>query len=143
MLQRKRILTLSILLIGSISWAQSVLGKWKMVDDQNGKARSIVEIYQVNNVVYGKVLELLNPEKKNAVCKKCEGDRKNEKIEGMVVIEGLVKEGAEYSGGTILNPDSGSFYRCKIWLDKDDPDKLYVRGYLAFFYRTQIWQRIK
>lgn len=140
-LWKKFSLMISCLLMVSGAFSQTVLGKWKMVDDENGKERSIVLIYEKDGLVYGKIIELLNPKKKNAVCKKCEDYRKDQKIEGMVVMDGLKKEGNEYSGGQILNPDSGKLYRCKIWLDDHNPDKLHVRGYLAFFYRTQTWVR--
>ena len=33
--------------------------------------------------------------------------------------------------------------RCKIWLNPDNPDELMVRGYWAFVYRTQTWQRVE
>ncbi|WP_281765596.1 DUF2147 domain-containing protein [Neptunitalea lumnitzerae] len=134
------IIALSFVCSGS---AQSVLGKWKMVDDKNGKARCIVHIYEKDGIVYGKILELLNPDKKDAVCKDCDDHRKNKKVEGMVVIENMKKAGDKYEGGEILNPDSGKFYRCKLWLDEHNSDVLHVRGYLAFFYRTQKWYRIE
>jgi uncharacterized protein (DUF2147 family) len=43
----------------------------------------------------------------------------------------------EYVDGTILDPESGSEYQCKLWLS--DEGTLKVRGYIAFFYRTQTW----
>lgn len=125
--------------------SQTVTGKWKMVDDKTGDARSVVEIYEQDGKLYGRILRLLNPEKRNAICKKCEDYRKDQKVEGMLVIEDLVQDDSEehtYHKGRILNPDSGEFYRCKIWLDKDNSDKLYVRGYMAMFYRTQTWYRV-
>lgn len=125
--------------------SQTVTGKWKMVDDKTGDARSVVEIYEQDGKLYGRILRLLNPEKRNAICKKCEDYRKDQKVEGMLVIEDLVQDDSEehtYHKGKILNPDSGEFYRCKIWLDKDNSDKLHVRGYMAMFYRTQTWYRV-
>ena len=38
----------------------------------------------------------------------------------MVIIEGLKKKGSEYKGGTILDPEKGKEYKCKIWLDEND-----------------------
>lgn len=39
--------------------AQSVVGRWKTIDDETGKEKSIVEIYEKNGLVYGKLVELL------------------------------------------------------------------------------------
>ncbi|MEM6720646.1 MAG: DUF2147 domain-containing protein [Bacteroidota bacterium] len=123
--------------------AQTVVGKWKTIDDETGEAKSIVEIYQQNGKIYGKVVDILNPEKRNGLCEKCSGARKDKPVLGMQIINGLEKDDDEYSGGKILDPEKGKEYRCKIWLDEDDSDKLYVRGYVAFFYRTQNWYRVE
>lgn len=121
--------------------AQSILGKWKTIDDETGKAKSIVEIYENGDKVYGKIVELLNPERKNPVCKECEGIKKDQPILGMVIIDGLTKDDDVYEGGTILNPENGKVYKCRIKLG-EKPNTLQVRGYVAFFYKTQYWQRV-
>ncbi|SFU39425.1 Uncharacterized conserved protein, DUF2147 family [Pustulibacterium marinum] len=142
MLIQKIVLVCLLVVIQFSAFSQEVVGKWKMIDDENGKARSIVQIYEKDGKIFGKVLELLDPKKKDAVCKECDDYRKDKKVEGMVVIEDMQKEGSTYKDGQILNPDSGKFYRCKIWLDEDNSELLHVRGYLAFFYRTQTWHRV-
>ena len=48
------------------------------------------------------------------------------------------KKGNEWSGGTIMDPATGDVYDCKLWVEDG---KLKVRGYVAFFYRTQVWVR--
>ncbi|RNL78107.1 DUF2147 domain-containing protein [Sinomicrobium pectinilyticum] len=131
-------------LLGTLSvTAQDIFGKWKTIDDETGKEKSIVEIYEKGGRVYGKVVEILNKEKLDAKCDKCNGDKKGQPILGMVIIEGLEKDGNTYSGGSILDPNKGKEYRCKLWVDESDPDKLNVRGYVAFFYRTQNWFRVQ
>ncbi len=125
-----------------IGMAQSVVGKWKTIDDETGEAKSVVEIYQQNGKIYGKVVDILNPEKRDGLCEKCKGNRKNKPVLGMQIIDGLTKDDDEYSDGKILDPEKGKEYKCKIWLDEDDGNKLYVRGYIAFFYRTQNWYRV-
>ena len=44
-------------------YAQSrgVIGKWNTIDEVSGKALSVVEIFESNNRIYGKVVEILNP----------------------------------------------------------------------------------
>lgn len=122
--------------------AQNITGKWKTIDDETGKAKSIVEIYEKNGKIYGKVIELINPKQKDPVCDLCDDDRKDKKVVGLEIIRDLEKDGDEYEGGTILDPSNGKIYDCKIWIDDNEPDLLNVRGYVYFFYRTQTWERV-
>ncbi|RZJ70181.1 DUF2147 domain-containing protein [Flavobacterium sp.] len=121
----------------------SVVGKWKTIDDETGKAVSIVEIYESGGKVYGKVHEILNPANRNRVCSNCSGSDKNKPILGMVVIKGLVKDGTEYNGGKVLDPKNGKLYKCYITLES--ADKLKVRGYIgvSLIGRSQYWYRVK
>ena len=123
--------------------AQSVIGKWKTIDDETGEAKSIVEIYEKSGKIYGKVVDILRADHKKDVCTKCEGAEKNKPILGMVIISGLKKDGSEYSGGTILDPTNGKKYKCYIALDS--ADKLKLRGYvgISIMGRTQYWTRVK
>ncbi len=120
--------------------AQDVVGKWENTNE-DGRVNSIIQVYEEDGKVYGKVHRITKEEDRDRVCTKCEGDLKNEPIEGMVLMRNLKKDGEQYVGGTIVDPKSGKEYRCKIWLDEDDPNTLKVRGYLAFFYKTKTWQR--
>ncbi|MBQ4822509.1 DUF2147 domain-containing protein [Aquimarina sp. MMG016] len=130
-----------VLLVGMNAQSQ-VVGKWKTIDDNTGEPRSIVEIYKKGDKVYGKISRILNEAERNKLCKECEGDDYNKPIEGMVIIKGLEKDGSEYEDGTILDPENGKVYRCKIWIDEDDPNVLNVRGYIAFLFRTQKWLKV-
>ena len=118
----------------------TVFGQWETYDDTSGELKSVVSIYQEEGTLYGKIVKLFRgpDEDPDPVCKECSGDLKNQKILGMQIIKGLQKKGSEWSGGTILDPDNGKTYDCKIWLENG---KLKVRGYLLFFYRTQTWLR--
>lgn len=122
--------------------AQSIFGDWKTIDDETGATKSIVEIYEKNGKVYGKVKKLLEEGREDAVCINCEGELKNKPVVGMNVVQGLKKDGDEYSGGKLFDPEKGKSYKGKIWLDPDDSNKLMVRGYIAFLYRTQTWLRV-
>lgn len=120
----------------------SVLGKWKTIDDNTGEPRSIVEIHEADGQVFGKIVKIfprpnLEPD---PICKKCSPDdpRFNKKVIGMEIIRKMVKDGDEYSGGDILDPENGKVYRSKIWVDGTE---LKVRGYWGPFYRTQTWLR--
>ncbi len=137
----KRILATFLILFSFLSVsAQTVTGKWKNFNS-DGEVNSIIEVYKEDGKIYGKVDRILKEENRDRVCTKCDGDLKDQPIEGMVLMEGLEKDGDEYSGGTIVDPKTGKEYRCKIWLDENDPNKLNVRGYLAVFYKTKVWER--
>jgi len=120
--------------------AQTVIGKWKTIDDDGVTEKSIVEIFEKDGKIYGRVLEVYpDPgEPDDPVCQKCEGDRKGEKIRGLEVIREmeLGADGTTYEGGKILDPENGKEYTCKMWIEDGD---LKVRGYISFFYRTQTW----
>ncbi len=141
---KKLLLAFLVVMIGvTTATAQSIVGKWKTIDDQTGDAKSIVEISEKNGKYVGKIIEILNPAKKTAKCDKCPGDDKGKPVEGLTIIKNIKKDGDSYSGGTIIDPQSGKEYKCSIKLNGSD--KLDVRGYvgISLVGRTQTWQRVK
>lgn len=137
-------LTILFVAVAGVFSAQAqVTGKWKTIDDETGKAKSIVEIYESNGKLYGKIVEILNPAKKGSKCTECEGADKGKPIEGLVIIKGLTKDGNEWTDGDILDPTKGKLYSCTLKLD--GKDKLKVRGYLgvSLLGRTQYWTRVQ
>ena len=123
--------------------AQNITGKWKTIDDETGKARSVVEIYRgTDGKFYGKVVKIFPEpgEDPNPLCTECNKSdpRYNQPVIGMVIINGLTKKGSEYSGGKILDPENGNEYNCRI---RPENGKLNLRGYLGFSWigRTQMW----
>ena len=139
----KRSLSIVMLLIFQVSVSQSILGKWKTIDDETGKEKGIVEIYEHKGKIYGKIIEIFEQSKKHLKCEKCEGDDHNKPILGLNIIKGLKKNGDIYDGGKIIDPKNGKSYHCKITLD--GKDKLTVRGYIgiSLFGRSQTWIRQK
>lgn len=130
-----------ILFTTSFLSAQSIIGRWKTIDDETGKAKSIVEIYMKNGKAYGKIIKLFrNPsQEQNPICDKCTDYRKDQKVIGMTIISAMEKDGDEWEDGEILDPNNGKIYNCKLWVEDG---KLQVRGYVAFFYRTQTWLKV-
>ncbi len=133
----------AFMLAGSIlCFAQSFVGKWKTIDDETGKPKAVIEIYQKGNKYYGKIVEMLvKPTNNN--CVKCTDDRKNKPIVGLEVLRNMELDGSELSGGTILDPAKGKEYKCTITFE--NKDKLKVRGYIGFSMigRNQYWERKK
>lgn len=117
-----------------------ILGTWKTIDDETGEAKSFVEIYQKDGKVYGKVVKLLN-KPADTVCKECDGELKDQPIVGMEILQGLSKKDETYEDGKILDPAKGKWYKAKLWLE--DANTLNVRGYVAFFFRTQQWHKVE
>ena len=139
----KKLLLFLLVLTCTQIQAQTVIGKWKTVDDKTKEAKSIVEVYENNGKIFGKIIEIFDPAKRNRKCDKCTGAESNKPVLGMVIIKGLEKDDAEYSGGKILDPETGNLYKCIIKLA--GKDKLEVRGYMGFAIigRSQTWIRVK
>lgn len=123
--------------------AQSVFGKWKTIDDRNGQPKAIIKVYKEDNKMYGVVQKILEEGRENAVCEKCEGERKDKAIVGMKIIEDVEhEENGVWKGKKLFDPEQAMTFRCRIWLNPENPNELKVRGYLAFIYRTQTWLRV-
>ncbi len=134
------LLLISVLFMSN-SYAQSIVGKWKTIDDETGKEKSIVEIFMKDGKAYGKIIKLFREpnEDKDPICDLCTDHRKDKKALGMTIITDMVKDDDEWDDGEILDPKNGKIYDCKLWLEDG---KLQVRGYIAFFFRTQTWHRV-
>lgn len=120
--------------------AQSIVGEWKTIDDVTHKPKSVVKIWEIKGKYYGKIVKLF-PEPgddPNPKCTECTDYRKNKPIIGMTIIKHLKKDGNEWTGGEILDPESGNIYKCKVWLENGN---LQVRGYIGFSLigRSQTW----
>lgn len=121
------------------SMAQSCVGVWKTIDDETGEEKSQVEIYEKNGKYYGKIIKLLNAP--TTKCDNCSGDRKGKPLVGLEILWDMKKSGNTWKSGEIFSPTKDKTYSCKMWLEGND--KLKVRGYIALFYRTQTWHRVK
>jgi uncharacterized protein (DUF2147 family) len=138
-----KLLALYLITVTAFCQAQTIVGKWKTIDDSSGEERSIVELFDRDGLVYGKVIKtfLKLGEDPDPVCDQCSPDdhRYNKKIIGMEILRKMKKSGHEYSDGDILDPENGRVYRCKLWIEEGD---LKVRGYWGPFYRTQTWKKV-
>lgn len=137
------IVLLVIFAIGTLKAGDHVVGKWKTIDDGTGEVKSIVDITMKDGKLYGTIVQLFNEDPNyDPICKECSDHLNGQKIIGMQIINNLVLDDGKWEGNNgILDPDNGKYYDCKIWLSDEDPNRLNVRGYIAFFYRTQTWHR--
>ncbi|HEX7814365.1 DUF2147 domain-containing protein [Dyella sp.] len=133
------------------AWAanDTPVGHWKQVDDVSGKQKSVIEITDNGGKLQGKVMQLMNlsaeetaRDGQHPVCRKCDGSRKDQPIEGMVIMWDVSKDGDVWDGGKILDPKTGKVYKVKLTLT-DGGRKLDVRGYIGFSLigRSQVWER--
>lgn len=139
----KQIVFLLLLMPFLAHGQSSILGKWKTIDDESGKERSIIELYAVKGLVFGKVIKTFPEpgEDLDPICDKCDSDdpRFNKKIIGMEILQNMKQIGDEFTEGNILDPENGKIYRCKLWIEGSN---LMVRGYWGPFFRTQIWKKV-
>ena len=136
---KKILFAFAAMFISSLSFAQ-IEGKWKTIDDETGKPKSVVEIFKkTDGKYYGKISQLLiKPENNN--CVKCKDDRKNKPLLGLEIIRGLSKDGNEFSGGTITNPKDGKSYKTEVVREgKTLKVKAIVMGIAV---KTQTWHKV-
>lgn len=139
-MKKNFLLLIAFFVVIKFGYAQDMTGKWKTIDDETGKVKSIVHVFKATNgKYYGQVKDILDKTRgENPLCDKCTDKRKGQPIKGMYIINDMTLNGNVLSGGNILDPQKGKEYSCKIWLEGD---KLKVRGYWGVFYRTQTWHR--
>ena len=121
------------------------VGLWRTIDDDGKTEKSTVRITTAGGVLTGKVEHITDPAKATEVCSKCEDDRKDKPIVGMVIINDVKQDPEEpglWDGGLILDPAKGSTYKVRL-KPIEGGKKLEVRGYIGspMFGRTQTWIR--
>jgi uncharacterized protein (DUF2147 family) len=123
--------------------ADSPIGLWKTIDDKTGAARAIVRIYEQHGLLFGKIEGSFTPGAEHRVCAVCDDERKDQPMLGLIIIRNMKHTDDEYSGGDILDPDTGRVYRCKMHVEGGT--RLVLRGYIGFSLlgRNQTWQRVQ
>jgi uncharacterized protein (DUF2147 family) len=135
------------LLVHAAAFAQATpVGLWKTIDDETKKEKSLVRLAETNGVLSGTIEKLLDPDRQDAKCEKCEGHLKDKPVVGMVIVR-EVKKGADegqWDGGTILDPNNGKTYKVRL-TPTEGGKKLDVRGYIGMpmLGRTQTWVRVE
>ena len=124
------------------AFAQDVVGKWKLED-----GTAIVEVYKSGDVYNGKIVWLKNPTEADGSPAidnlNPDPQLRTRQVLGLNMLNGLKKNGNEYTGGTIYDPGNGKTYNCSM---KVEGDVLKVRGSLdkrGLLGRTMDWFRVK
>jgi uncharacterized protein (DUF2147 family) len=137
---------LSIIILVMLSFsinAQAVLGKWNNRDEKTGEIDSVVEIYKKNGKLFAKIIDIMNPELKNALCTKCKGSLKNKPALGLHVLYKLEKKKNKWVGGYGLDPRTGFYFN--VYIKLVNSNKLKIRGYagIPIFGKTVYWDKVK
>ena len=128
------------------SQAAGIEGRWQTVDLASGKPRGEVSLNIRGQVLEGSISGG-NPkpgESAQSVCTQCEGSLKNQRLLGMRIIWDMRQgEDGAWSGGRLLDPDTGSIYKAKLTLSADG-QTLAVRGYIGLpaLGQTTTWRRL-
>lgn len=126
--------------------ADTAAGVWAQVDDKTGQVRSHVRISDHGGSFSGRVLRVFpGPgEPANPVCDLCPGRLRNHPIVGLTFMNGFRRDGHTYSGGSLLDPETGETYSGSMTLGPDGRT-LTLRGYVVspLFGRSQVWRRVE
>lgn len=125
----------------ALAQADTPVGLWRSHDDDTKAPKALIRITEQGGALTGRIEKILT-DKADAVCEKCTDARKDKPVQGMTILSGLKKDGEEWSGGEILDPNNGKVYKARLKL-ADAGRKLDVRGFIgiAALGRTQTWVR--
>lgn len=143
-LMRILLIAFLCLLYSGDSLAQTVKGKWKTYDVFNrNKEEAIVDIDIIDDILYITIDQILPEEHRDDLCTKCDDQRKNQPILGMLILKGAKLHDGVWQGAYILNAKNGKEYGCHISLAA--PDLLKIRGFVGYpiFGKTLYWTREK
>ena len=126
-----------------IGFSQTTIeGKWKTFDIFNRHiAESIVDIRIIDQKLTIRIDSIIPEDHREDLCTKCEGDKKDQPIWGMVILKGAELDKGVWKGAKILNAKNGLYYGCHLELI--DKNLLKVRGYIGYplFGKNLYWKR--
>jgi uncharacterized protein (DUF2147 family) len=123
-----------------------LIGNWRAIDAESETAYAIVEFVQTSSgTLSGFVRTLLQGAEQPApaqTCDRCTGARKGAPFIGMEVIWNLRPEGERFVDGSVIEPDSGRIFRCRVRvIDRGERMDLTVYERFAIFGFTERWVR--
>lgn len=127
------LLAVPLLAVGMTASADdaAIVGRWKTLDDETGKAMTITEIYAAKNGTYAaKIVENLGLP---ATCTECSGQYKNKPFVGIVTLWNLKPVEGGWGGGNGYKPSKDRHFKAKKIQLIDGGKKLKVTGCIAAF----------
>lgn len=109
------------------------LGEWKI------EGGSVIEIYQKEQHYFGKIVKRAAKPLSNLNGldnKNPDNNLRGRKLVGCDIITDLSFNEGALVNGTIYNADSGKSYDVKLWIEKENPNRCYIRAYKAFLFKT-------
>ncbi len=123
-----------------------VFGMWKTIDDETGKAKSVILVYQYQEKLYGRIVMTFDDNERP----KDTWDNPRARAEempdkpyysGLDMIWDMKPKGDTWAKGKICDPAKGKVYGCEIRYDADTGE-LVVRGKIGPFGRNQFWKKV-
>ena len=144
----KAIVGFSIACASLTTFAASIEGYWKSIDDRTGEQLSIYEIKKgADGTFHGKILYRYPVPGGVALthCTKCPPPYTNKPLVGMETFLGFKQDEKNpnlYMDGRLLEPKSGKIYKGKATVTADGK-RMRLRGYVGIsaLGRTQVWIR--
>ena len=144
----KAILGFSIACASLTTFAASIEGYWKSIEERTGEQLSIVEIRKGNDGRYhGKIVYRYPNSHGIALtnCTKCPAPNTNKPILGLEILSGFREDPNKadaYIDGRVLEPTSGRIYKGKAVVSGEGK-RLRMRGYMGVsaLGRTVVWLR--
>jgi uncharacterized protein (DUF2147 family) len=135
----------ALCVVGSAQAQMTPVGLWKTIDDDGKTEKSLVRIVEKGGMLSGVVEKVFDASKQDSKCDQCTDERKDKLILGMTIIRNVRQDADDkevWSGGEILDPNNGKSYKTRL-KPVDGGKTMQMRGYIGFFYRTQIWHRVE
>ena len=144
----KAIVGFSIACASLTTFAASIEGYWKSIEERTGEQLSIVEIRKGNDGRYhGKIVYRYPNSHGIALtnCTKCPAPYTNKPILGLEILSGFREDPNKadaYIDGRVLEPTSGRIYKGKAVVSGEGK-RLRMRGYMGVsaLGRTIVWLR--
>ena len=144
----KAIVGFSIACASLTTFAASIEGYWKSIEERTGEQLSIVEIRKGNDGRYhGKIVYRYPNSHGIALtnCTKCPAPNTNKPILGLEILSGFREDPNKpdsYIDGRVLEPTSGRIYKGKAVVTGEGK-RLRMRGYMGVsaLGRTVVWLR--
>jgi uncharacterized protein (DUF2147 family) len=127
-------LLLSVNIFAQSDEADKIRGYW-LTQDNDAK----IKIYRAKNgKYYGKITWLEEPNNPdgtpNVDDQNPDPKLRDQPVLGLLLLKSFTynAKDKEWENGTIYDPENGNTYKCYMWFEDGNPDKLAVKGFIGF-----------